>query len=100
MSRSTATPERRSRPSTPCSGPARRWRPTCRGHRPVLVFRSTEDHVVDDSSVPLITARVSSRDVTERVLTDSYHVATLDNDAPTIFEESAEFIARVTGSRA
>ncbi len=66
---------------------------------PVLVFRSAEDHVVDDSSVPLITARVSSRDVTERILTDSYHVATLDHDAPRIFEESADFIARVTGSR-
>lgn len=64
---------------------------------PILVFRSAEDHVVDDSSVPHITARVSSREVTERVLADSYHVATLDNDAPTIFEESAAFIARVTG---
>jgi carboxylesterase len=63
---------------------------------PVLVFRSAEDHVVDHSSVPLITARVSSRDVTERVLTNSYHVATLDHDAPTIFEESADFIARVS----
>jgi glycerol-3-phosphate dehydrogenase len=35
---------------------------------------------------------VSSTDVTERVLHDSYHVATLDNDAPTIFAESADFI--------
>jgi carboxylesterase len=39
---------------------------------------------------------VSSRDITERVLTNSFHVATLDNDAPQIFEESAEFIRRVT----
>jgi carboxylesterase len=39
---------------------------------------------------------VSSRDVTERILEHSYHVATLDNDAPQIFEESAEFIRRVT----
>ena len=63
--------------------------------QPLLIFRSVEDHVVDSSSVPIITSRVSSRDVTERLLEDSYHVATLDNDAPTIFEESAAFVARV-----
>jgi carboxylesterase len=64
---------------------------------PLLVFHSEEDHVVDDATVPLIAARVSSTDLTERTLRDSYHVATLDNDAPQIFEESAEFIARTTG---
>jgi carboxylesterase len=61
------------------------------------VFRSSEDHVVDPSSARIISATVSSRDVTERVLENSYHVATLDNDAPTIFEESVHFIRRVTG---
>ena len=35
-------------------------------------------------------------EIIERDLLESYHVATLDNDAPQIFEESAEFIARVT----
>jgi carboxylesterase len=64
---------------------------------PVLLFRSAEDHVVDPSSGRLILAGISSRDVTERVLTDSYHVATLDNDAPQIFAESAAFVARVAG---
>ncbi len=63
---------------------------------PLLVFHSEEDHVVDDATVPLIAARVSSPDLTERTLRDSYHVATLDNDAPRIFEESAAFIARAT----
>jgi carboxylesterase len=63
---------------------------------PLLVFHSREDHVVDDASVPLIAARVSSRDLTTRTLENSYHVATLDHDAPRIFEESAEFVARVT----
>ena len=62
---------------------------------PVLYFRSTVDHVVDESTEPLITAGVSGP-VTMRRLEDSYHVATIDNDAPVIFEESAEFIARVT----
>jgi carboxylesterase len=64
--------------------------------QPLLIFRSVDDHVVDSSSVPIITAQVSSRDVTERLLEDSYHVATLDNDAPAIFEESAAFVARVS----
>jgi carboxylesterase len=65
--------------------------------QPVLLFLSTEDHVVDPSSGRIIRGALSSRDVTERVLENSYHVATLDNDAPIIFEESAQFIRRVTG---
>jgi len=64
---------------------------------PLLVFRSAEDHVVDPSSGQIILTSVSSRDLTERVLEHSFHVATLDNDAPMIFEESAEFVRRVTG---
>jgi carboxylesterase len=65
---------------------------------PLLMFRSADDHVVDPSSAPIILGTVSSRDVTERVLQDSFHVATLDNDAPQIFEESADFIRRITAS--
>lgn len=64
---------------------------------PLLLFRSLEDHVVDPSSARIILGGVSSRDAQERVLADSYHVATLDNDAPVIVEESAAFIERVTG---
>ena len=63
---------------------------------PMLYFRSTVDRVVDDASQPIITSRVSSAEIIERSLENSYHVATIDNDAPQIFEESAEFIARVT----
>lgn len=63
---------------------------------PLLLFRSAEDHVVDPTSARTILARISSRDVQEIVLPDSYHVATLDNDAETIFSESAKFIDRVT----
>lgn len=65
---------------------------------PLLLFRSAEDHVVDPSSARMILSRISSRDVQEIVLPDSYHVATLDNDAETIFSESAKFIDRVTSS--
>jgi carboxylesterase len=65
---------------------------------PVLLFHSTEDHVVDPSSARIILAGVSSTDTQERMLTDSYHVATLDNDAPAIFEESVKFVRRVTAT--
>ncbi|HYN29305.1 MAG TPA: alpha/beta fold hydrolase [Dermatophilaceae bacterium] len=63
--------------------------------QPLLVFRSAVDHVVPASSTALLLSRVSSTDVTEVVLEDSYHVATLDNDAPRIFEGSVGFIERV-----
>ncbi len=59
---------------------------------PVLLFRSSVDHVVDPLSAQLITQQVSSPDVTERILDNSYHVATLDNEADVIFAESADFI--------
>lgn len=63
--------------------------------QPLLVFRSAVDHVVPASSTALLLSRVSSTDVTEVVLHDSYHVATLDHDAETIFKGSADFIQRV-----
>jgi carboxylesterase len=65
--------------------------------QPLLLFRSAVDHVVPASSSALLLSRVSSKDVTEVILDDSFHVATLDNDAPTIFKLSAEFVRRVTG---
>ena len=64
--------------------------------QPVLVFRSREDHVVDPSSGRIIMSTVSSRDLEERVLEESYHVATLDNDAEAIFTGSAEFVRRLS----
>jgi len=65
--------------------------------QPVLLMHSAQDHVVPVSSSELLLARLSSTDVTEIVLHDSYHVATLDNDAPRIFEESVAFIERLSG---
>jgi carboxylesterase len=63
--------------------------------QPVLLLRSTQDHVIPASSSALILSRISSRDVTEILLEDSYHVATIDNDAPRILDESAKFIERI-----
>jgi len=64
--------------------------------QPVLLLRSPQDHVVPASSSALILSRISSQDVTEILLEDSYHVATIDNDAQRIFDESAKFIERTT----
>ena len=64
--------------------------------QPLLLFRSRTDRVVDPSSGRIIMSTVSSRDLEERVLEDSYHVATLDNDAPAVFEGTAAFVGRVT----
>jgi carboxylesterase len=62
---------------------------------PLLLFRSPEDHVVHPSNSALVLEKVGSTDVTEVLLPDSYHVATLDNDAPTIFADSAVFFRRL-----
>ncbi|RBY85529.1 carboxylesterase [Blastococcus sp. TF02A-30] len=63
---------------------------------PVIVFHSAEDHVVEPVNSEVLLAGVGSSDTTEVLLEDSYHVATLDNDAPRIFRGSVEWIrARV-----
>ena len=64
--------------------------------QPVLLLRSEEDHVIPAESSAMVLSRISSQDVTEIVLHDSYHVATLDNDAPRIFDESVAFIERLS----
>ncbi|PSK95569.1 carboxylesterase [Haloactinopolyspora alba] len=68
--------------------------------QPLLLYRSTNDHVVDATGAPQILAGVSSTDVTETELHHSYHVATLDHDASAIFDGATAFIERITeGSR-
>lgn len=59
---------------------------------PVLVYRSQTDHVVEPVSGRLLVAGLAGGRVEERVLPDSYHVATLDNDAPAIFAGSLDFV--------
>ncbi|MFJ3301815.1 alpha/beta hydrolase [Streptomyces sp. NPDC086549] len=66
--------------------------------QPLLVLRSARDHVVPPADSARVLSRVSSLDVTEVVLEQSYHVATLDNDADRIFEESLAFIGRLAPS--
>jgi carboxylesterase len=59
---------------------------------PVLVFRSSTDHVVGPASLKVLTSALPASQVEVRELADSYHVATLDNDAPAIFTGSLDFV--------
>ncbi|MET7682181.1 alpha/beta fold hydrolase [Streptomyces sp. NPDC005423] len=63
--------------------------------QPLLLLRSPQDHVVPPADSARVLSRVSSVDVTEVLLEQSYHVATLDIDADRIFEESYAFIGRL-----
>jgi carboxylesterase len=63
--------------------------------QPVLLFHSREDHIVEPVNSEIILSRISSSDVREVVLENSYHVATLDNDAELIFSGSLAFVRRV-----
>ncbi|MCX5382927.1 carboxylesterase [Streptomyces sp. NBC_00083] len=63
--------------------------------QPLVVLHSPQDHVVPPVDSARILSRVSSTDVEEILLEQSYHVATLDHDAERIFEESYSFIGRL-----
>lgn len=63
--------------------------------QPLVLYRSRVDHVVDPSSGQAIMAGISSTDKTEIILERSYHVATMDYDAETIFAGSSAFFSRV-----
>ena len=58
--------------------------------QPLLVYRSTVDHVVGPNSMKKLRAALPGAEV--RPLENSYHVATLDNDAPVIFNGTLEWI--------
>ncbi|GAA3489912.1 alpha/beta fold hydrolase [Streptomyces cremeus] len=66
--------------------------------QPLLLLHSPQDHVVPPADSARILSRVSSTDVTEILLEQSYHVATLDHDAERIFDESHAFIGRLAPS--
>jgi carboxylesterase len=59
---------------------------------PVLVYRSRVDHVVEPVSGRVLLEGLAGGTVQERLLEDSFHVATLDNDAPEIFAGSLDFV--------
>lgn len=60
--------------------------------QPVLVYQSTTDHVVGPANVEILRRALPADRLEVRQCPDSYHVATLDNDAETIFAGSLEFV--------
>jgi carboxylesterase len=62
---------------------------------PVLLMHSREDHTIDPTDSTWILEHLPGTDVTEIVLENSYHVATIDNDARLIFDRSVEFVHRL-----
>ncbi len=61
---------------------------------PTLLFHSIDDHVLDESNSSIVMNEIGSSDKTRIELANSYHVATLDFDAETIFANSVAFIER------
>jgi carboxylesterase len=66
---------------------------------PLLVFRSSEDHVVPRGNAEMLLRKVGSGDVHLVSLTNSYHVATMDYDAETMFERIHRFITDRAATR-
>jgi carboxylesterase len=77
------------------------WKLTARNlaavTQPLLVYRSTVDHVVGPASMRVLRAGLPTVEVIS--LDDSYHVATLDNDAPAIFDGTLAFIHKARGGK-
>jgi carboxylesterase len=61
---------------------------------PTLLFHSVDDHVLPVSNTEIIMNELGSSDKQRIELTNSYHVATLDYDAETIFQNSRLFIEK------
>jgi carboxylesterase len=66
---------------------------------PTLVFRSTVDRVVPDTSLAVLSKRIGTPALEIVRLENSYHVATMDNDAPQIFARSADFFREHSGGQ-
>jgi carboxylesterase len=65
-------------------------------HIPSLVFTSTEDHTISNESSTFYVEHVAG-EVTHHWLDDSWHVATVDADAPFIEATSLRFCQEVCG---
>ena len=59
---------------------------------PLLLFHSVDDHILPVSNSNIIMSEVGSLEKSRIELTNSYHVATLDNDASLIFANSLAFV--------
>jgi carboxylesterase len=67
---------------------------------PLLLFTSPEDHVVKKGASRFVFDHVGSPRKERVMLTNSYHVATLDFDAETIFERTLAFATELAAGSA
>ena len=65
---------------------------------PVRVYRSSVDHVVSEASMTALRRGLVNAPLEVVPLRNSYHVATMDNDAPQIFSGTAEFIRSIVAA--
>jgi carboxylesterase len=66
---------------------------------PVVVFESAVDHVVPRSNVRRLLARIGSERVERVPCPRSYHVVSLDHDAPVVRERVLAFARELDGAR-
>jgi carboxylesterase len=60
--------------------------------QPVLVYRSAADHIVGPANLEILRRALPPGRLEVKELQNSYHVATLDNDAQAIFAGSLDFV--------
>jgi carboxylesterase len=63
---------------------------------PLMLFHSTDDHVLPVSNTEIVLAEVGSERKQRIELVNSYHVATLDYDSDVIFENSLLFVQEIS----
>jgi len=63
-------------------------------HKPLLIFKSKEDHVIPLENVDYTLRNVSSKEKEVIYLENSYHVETMDYDKDLICEKTVDFIKK------
>ncbi len=75
---------------------------TVRGHvrsiaAPITLYQSAVDHIVPASSATILRRKIEPRQLRTVMLDHSYHVATLDFDAPLIHQDSITTLLKLSG---
>lgn len=63
-------------------------------HTPALIIHAEEDDMASTRSADLVESRISSIDCRKRILHDSYHIITLDNEKDIVADETVAFFDR------
>ncbi|OAV60825.1 hypothetical protein A6F49_10050 [Enteractinococcus helveticum] len=64
---------------------------------PVTLYWSTQDHIVPPTTAKLLRRRMEPNLLRIVHMDNSYHVATLDNDAPLIYQDSVNTLLSLSG---